>query len=292
MGTVSIGVNHIFERRLCLFPAKIDAKGRLYTNTLRGDYPMQYPHETADPFRDADAGWHLLSCGKAASASSALDEAHLPQMAADENMKTWWSARSGSPGEWLQLDLEHACTVHAVQINFADEGTAPAAGRHNGFSCRYTLQGSLDGVHWQMLQDARQSDDDATHLYFQLQAPQKLRFLKLTNAGTVPANGKFAVSGLRVFGFGGGNAPAGAPQVCATRGTDERDLDVRWTPVPGAEGYIIRLCVDPDALHTHWQVIGGTEAVLHCLTAGVRYYVCVDAYNENGYISGTDRLLV
>ena len=288
MGTVSIGVNHIFERRLCLFPALVDEKGRLYTNTLRGDYPMKAPHETADPFFDADAGWHLLSCGKAVSASSASGEAHLPQMAADENMKTWWSAGSGNPGEWLQLDLEHACTVHAVQINFADEGTVPAAGRHNGFACRYTLEGSPDGVRWQMLQDMRQNDDDATHLYFQLPEPQKLRFLKLTNAGAVPANGKFAVSGLRVFGFGSGSAPGTAPQFCAERCSDRRNMTVRWNAVSGAEGYIVRFGVDPAALHTHWQVIGETAAVIRCLIADETYYVRVDAYNENGYTAGTD----
>ena len=287
MDTVSIGINHIFERRLCLFPAMVDEKGRLYTNTLRGDYPMLWPHETADPFHDADAGWHLLSFGKSVSASSALDEAHLPQKAADENMKTWWSAASGSPGEWLQLDLETVCTVHAVQINFADEGTGPAFGRHNGFSYRYTLEGSPNGMHWQMLQDMRQNDNDAPHIYVPLATPLELRYLRLTNAGPVPANGNFAVSGLRAFGFGSGNAPEAAPQFCAKRCDDKRNMEITWAAVPGAEGYMVRFGVDPQALHTHWQVIGKTAAVIRCLIADETYYVRVDTYNENGYTAGT-----
>ena len=287
MDTVSIGVHHLFERRLCLFPAKIDAKGRLYTNTLRGDYPMQYPHQTADPFFEADAGWHLLSYGKRTTASSALDSAHLPQMAADENIRTWWSAKSGDAGEWLQLDLQSVCTVRAIQINFADEDTAPAAGRHGGFSLRYLLQGSADGTHWRTLHDARQSDDDAPHIYVPLPKPAKLQYVKLTNAGAVPANGKFAVSGLRVFGCGAGKPPATAPQFSAQRCADTRTMEVRWSAVDGAEGYVIRFGTDPDALFTHWQVIGDTTAVIRCLIKGVRYYVTVDAYNENGIVRGT-----
>ena len=287
MGTVSVGVHHIFERRLCLFPALLDEKGRLYTNTLRGDYPMKAPHETADPFHNADASWHLLSFGKPVSASSSLSSAHLPQMAADESMRTWWSAKSGRAGEWLQLDLTSSCMVHAVQINFADEDTAPASGRGNGFSYRYTLEGSPDGVHWQMLQDARQNKDDRPHVYVPLPKPLTLRYLRLTNAGAVPANGTFAVSGLRVFGFGRGKAPETAPRFCAKRCEDRRNMEISWTAVPGAEGYIVRFGVDPQALHTHWQVIGETAAVIRCLIADEQYFVRVDAYNDSGYTAGT-----
>lgn len=64
-------------------------------------------------------------------------------------------------------------------------------------------------------------------------------------------------------------------------------MRVTWGPVPGAEGYLIRFGVDPGELHTHWQVIGKTDATIRCLTAGVRYFVTADAYNENGVTEGT-----
>ena len=288
MDTVSVSVNHMFERRLCLFPAKIGADGRLYTNALRGDYPMYYPHETEDPFSDGDAGWRLLSYGKKVNASSVLDESHAPENATDENMKTWWSAATGNATEWLSLDLGKVCEVNAVQVNFADQDTAPATGRHNGFSYRYTVEGSQDGERWQTLIDRRDNDDDHPHEYFELSEPEKLRYLRLTNEGDVPAGGKFAVSGLRVFGNGGGPAPQHAPVFTAQRCSDEREMRVTWKPVPGAEGYFIRFGVDPGELHTHWQVVGETAATIRCLTAGVRYYVQVDAYNENGICKGTD----
>ena len=288
MDTASIGVNHIFERRLCLFPAKIGNDGRLYTNAVRGDYPMRYPHETGDPFTEIDAGWHLLSYGKNVEASSALDGSHLPENAADENMKTWWSAGSGEAGEWLSLDLGKVSETRAVQINFADHDTEPADGQHNDFSYRYTLEGSTDGKDWQIIADRRENRDDKPHEYIELKNPANLRYFRLSNAGAVPAGGRFAVSGLRVFGFGGGDAPESAPAFTARRCKDERDMLLMWNNVPGAEGYNIRFGVNKEELHTHWQVIGKNEALIHCLTAGISYFVCIDAYNESGISEGTD----
>ena len=288
MDTASIGVNHMFERRLCLFPAKIGDDGRLYTNTVRGDYPMRYPHDTQEPFFEEDAGWHLLSYGKKTDASSERDEAYASGNAVDENMKTWWSAESGNEGEWLSLDLCCVCEVRAVQINFADQDTAPASGRRNGFAYRYTLEASKDGSHWKTLVDRRENDDDRPHEYHELPDPERLRFFRLTNAGAVPAGGRFAVSGLRIFGFGGGSAPEKAPAFTAERCVDERNMRVSWNAAPGAAGYLIRFGVNKKELNTHWQVIGKTGAEIRCLTAGVRYYVRVDAYNENGVTEGTD----
>ncbi len=65
-------------------------------------------------------------------------------------------------------------------------------------------------------------------------------------------------------------------------------MRVTWEPVPDAEGYFIRFGVNKEELNTHWQVIDGNEALIHCLTSGVRYYVRVDAYNENGVTRGTE----
>ena len=119
-------------------------------------------------------------------------------------------------------------------------------------------------------------------------AGTRLRYFRLTNAGPAPADGRFAVSGLRIFGSGDGSAPEKAPDFTAERGSDAREMRVQWTAVPGAEGYIIRFGVNPDEPHIHWQVINETRATVRCLTAGVRYHVRVDAYNENGIARGTD----
>lgn len=285
MDTVSISVNHIFERRLCLFPAKIGSDGELYTNTVRGDYPMRMPHAVKDPFEEADAGWHLLSLNAASCASSVLDGEHGPERAADENMKDWWSAGTGDPGEWISFDLGQVMTVCALQVNFADQDTARVTGRHNGFSYRYTVEASENGADWFILIDHSDGKDDLPHEYFELEKPRRLRAFRLTNRGAVPAGGKFAVSGFRVFGQADTPAPA-APAFTAERLADGREMKVSWSPVDGAEGYIVRWGIHPDERNTHWQVIGDCEAVIRCLTRGVRYSVSVDAYNRGGLTRG------
>jgi hypothetical protein len=285
MDTVSISVNHIFERRLCLIPAML-RDGRLYANTYRGDYPMRLPHDTDFPFTDADAGWHLLSLNKTAKASSTLDEGHTPDLAFDESLRTWWSAETGDPGEWLWTDLGKTYPVCAVQVNFADQDIGPAHGRGNGFAYRYTLEASEDGERWFLLADRRESRDDLPHDYLPLDTVTPVRYLKLTNCGETPAGGKFSVSGLRVFGYGGENPPAKAPDFTAVRHEDARNMTVTWKPVEGAQGYVIRWGNTPDKLYTHWQVIGDCEATVYCLTKNVPYYVTVDAYNESGVTYG------
>ena len=288
MDTVSISVNHLFERRLCLFPSKIGADGELYTNTVRGDYPMKMPHDVRDPFDELDAGWHLLSLGSACSASSVLDGDHGPEKASDENMKTWWSAETGDPGEWIAFDLGRSAEVRAVHVNFADQDTERVTGRHNGFSYRYIVEASEDGENWFVLADRRDNGDDRSHEYFELDEPKQLRCFRLTNHGTAPAGGKFAVSGFRVFGLCDTPAPEKAPSFRAERCADERDMKVCWSPVDGAEGYIIRWGVSREERNTHWQVIGACDAVIRCLTRGVRYFVSVDAYNAGGVTRGTE----
>ena len=290
MDTVSISIHHIFERRLCLSPAVVK-DGRIYTNTYRGDYPMRLPHDTDAPFTDADAGWHLLSLNKTAKASSVYGE-HTPDKAFDESLRTWWSAETGDPGEWLWTDLGKVYEVCSVQANFADQDIDPVHGRDNGFAYAYTLEASMDGEQWFMLVDRRDSRDDLPHDYQPLDSVTRIRYLKLTNCGKTPAGGKFSVSGLRVFGFGGGDAPAKAPDFRATREEDARNATVRWEPVEGAQGYFIRWGIDPQELHTHWQVIsdhvgGDCEATIYCLTKNQDYYFTVDAYNESGVTYGT-----
>ncbi len=289
MDTVSISVNHIFERRLCLFPAKIGEDGLLYTNTYRGDYPMILPHDTADPFDEADTGWNLLSYGKTARASTILDDAHAPDRAFDECMSTWWSAQSGDAGEWLEVDLGKVYEVCSLQVNFADQDIEDGIwGRGLGFSYKYTVEASEDGENWFTLVDRRDNADDCPHEYFQLDDVTKIRHLKLTNCGKTPAGGKFSVSGLRVFGFGGGTAPARAPEFKAVRCEDARNMRVTWEPVEDAQGYVIRFGVNPREMHTHWQVIGECEADIGCLTRDMTYFVTVDAYNESGTVYGSD----
>ena len=73
--------------------------------------------------------------------------------------------------------------------------------------------------------------------------------------------------------------------VCAGCG---KPFTAYWSPVEGAEGYIVRWGIRKEERNTHWQVIGDNKAHIRCLTAGVGYYVSVDAYNKGGLTRGKE----
>ena len=50
--------------------------------------------------------------------ASSMDSTLVPENVTDESMRTFWSARSGEPGEWLQISLEGLKEVRAIQLNY------------------------------------------------------------------------------------------------------------------------------------------------------------------------------
>ncbi len=293
--TNDISVQHIFERRISLYPAKV-IDGRLYVNTLRSDYPMLCPADNPDPFASRGVDWELLSYGKTAMASSSLDEAHLPDLVCREHMATRWSAQTGDPGEWLMLDLEKAYRVTAIQVNFADQDTDPRLyGRDTCTGYRYTLEHSLDGTHWQSLIDRSDNTVDMPHDYIQLDKEITTRYLRITNRGRLPADGRFALSALRVFGPACGDAVEHAPAFTGDRCADARDLALCIQRVPNAQGYIVRLGVDPNERHIHYVFPDDSlprTIRIGCLNAGTDYHVTIDAYNEAGITPGESMICV
>ena len=166
--TVSLSVNTGFERRLALFPAMFDEAGDLYANTVRGDYPTYRPSKSEDPFFATGPDWQLLSYGKEMTASSTLNRGKSPQKAADENMKTWWSAATGSVGEYLQVDLGRLYGVWSLQVNFADQDTENNPnGRKGDFSYHYKVEFSQDGETWLPVVDRTQNDSETSHDYYE-----------------------------------------------------------------------------------------------------------------------------
>jgi hypothetical protein len=80
----------------------------------------------------------LLSLNKPAEASSGGVNASA---ATDEDIRSWWAAESAAAGEWYAVELGGAYTVHAVQINFADEGCSILGGRPKASDAyRYFLE--------------------------------------------------------------------------------------------------------------------------------------------------------
>jgi xylan 1,4-beta-xylosidase len=289
IATMTISVKHMFERRLGLFPADFDAAGTLHVDTALGDYPQMLPALRADPAASNRAGMMLLSYGKPATASSSLDGLG-PERAFDEDIKTYWSARSAERAEWLSVDLGKSCRIQAVQVNFA-EHEATQLGRSATAFRQYRLEASASASSgsdaWTTLTDRGGAQRDTPHDYVELANAVEARQVRLTNLRT-PGGGTFSVRDLRIFGACPGAAPALPRQFEVHRdASDPRSAVLRWDLAPGADGYLIRYGVAPGKLYQAHEVRGRREVTLHGLNAGVPYHFTIDAFNESGLTTGT-----
>ncbi len=290
VATMRITVKHKFERRIGLFPAGFDQDGILFCNTSFGDYPLRLPCGRWDPLRDPFTGWMLLSYNKPAGASSSL-AGFKPDYAVNEDIRNYWSAKTGEAGEWLRVDLGQVCSIRAVQINFA-EHLCRQYGREDGaLFHQYLLEISADGQTWTIAHDRRNTEQDTPHDYVEFPVPLRGRHVRITNAHT-PAKGMFAVAGLRVFGQGPGRAPdaiAGDAQIRFDPSRLQADID--WTPAAGAIGYNVYWGLAPDKLYNSWLLYGRSALVLRALNGGQACFVRIDPFNENGVTPGTVQLI-
>lgn len=283
IGTITVSVKHMFERRLGLFPTFVDHHGTLYSNTAYGDYPMIMPARKLAEGESIFAGWMLLSYKKPVTVSSAIDILPASNMT-DEDIRTFWSAASGSTGEYAVVDLGSECTVIAIQPNFAEHNTT-VFGRKPGLAHRYIIESSNDNSAWEMLLDKSSNATDNTHDYFQLPKPIKARYLKITNIG-VP-DGNFAISGFRVFGKGVGSAPEKVLDLKAQRNSkDRKSVALSWNKSEGADGYVISYGVEPDHLYHSYMVYDTNTVTINSLNASLSYHFAIESFNENGRTEG------
>jgi len=277
VGTMTISVRHNFERRLGLFPTRFTESGELVADTYLGDYPHYFGGSRGL------TGWMLLSRGKAATASSFVDGL-APDRAADEDVRTWWSAKTGNPGEWFQLDLGGRKTIQALQVNLADQDAVTVGESDGGF--RYEIEASTKGRAWRAIVPAAATGRDAPHAYHVLARPEQARFVRIRNLHS-PNNAKFSLYDLRVFG----TAPIPLPSVVAGGSAqrdpaDPRHTRLEWKAVKGAEFYIVRLGTRADLMTQNYQVYDKTALDVRSLDAGVPYVFTVDAVNERGIAKG------
>ena len=102
-------------------------------------------------------------------------------------------------------------------------------------------------------------------------------------------SGTFAIAGLRVFGNGGGKAPAEAKELKLARQENDRCIvNLNWTKVPEAVGYNIRYGTQKDKLYQNYQVIGIDKLTIRSLNSNQKYYFTIDTFNENGITKGKE----
>ena len=279
ISTITIAVKNNFERRNGIWPAQIDTDGILYTNTSYGDYPHYIPHAGANHDKSQFTGWMLLNYNKPVQVSSTLS-AFTANNAVDENMKTYWSATTGNAGEWIQSDLGNKSTIQAIQINYADEG-AELMGKQLDIYHQYKIYASIDGKAWSLIIDKSKNKTDVPHDYVVLPKPIEARYIKMGNVHM--PTGKFALSGLRVFGKGVGTNPGEVINFIALRGDSERrNACLKWAVNPNATGYHIYFGSDPGKLYNSVLVYGVSEYYCTALEKNLPYYFQIEAFNENG----------
>jgi xylan 1,4-beta-xylosidase len=287
LASMVIGVKHKFERRLGLFPAGVDSDGVLFCDTAFGDYPHYMPHGKQDPSR-LFTGWMLLSYHKKTWAAASLP-GHEPKLAADEDIRTWWSAPDGASGRWLAMDLGKVCKVRAVQVNFADEQSS-CYGKQDDARCCYRLEGSTDKVTWFSLADKSRSTQDTPHDYVELHGGVAVRYLRVVCV-RMPS-GFFAISDLRVFGKASGQPPGQVRGLEVRRDPqDARHATLMWKPVRKAYAYEIRYGISPTKLYSSILVYGATAYETRALDTDTSYWFSVRAVGEAGVSRQTSELV-
>ena len=279
VSTISISVKNSFERRLGLWPAGFDKDNIMYCNTAFGDYPLYLPNGKEDHLLNRFTGWMLLNYNKPVQVSSSLN-GHPPNNAIDENIKSYWSAATGGPGEWISSDLGEVSTVRAIQINYADQD-ATFMGKQTNIFHQYKIYFSTDGKKWSLLIDKSKNLTDVPHDYIELPQSVEARYIKLENLH-IPT-GKFAISGLRVFGSGHGNKPDSVSHFIVLRTEkDKRSAWLKWTPADNAYAYNIYMGTAPGKLYNCIMVYGANEYWLKSMDKEIPYYFRIEAINENG----------
>lgn len=290
VSTIAISVKNNFERRIGMWPAGFDDDGMMYCNTAFGDYPHYLPDGPSDHTQSRFTGWMLLNYKKPVDVSSSLS-GHPANHAVDESIRTHWSAASDGPNEWIQSDLGDISNVHAVQINYADQNIdTMLAGKTPGLFHRYKLLYSTDGNKWNMLMDKSNNNKDVPHDYIELPQPVRARYIRLENVH-MPA-GKFAISGLRVFGKGNGSLPNPVREFIVLRTEkDKRSAWIKWNQVDNAYAYNIYFGTDPGKLYNCIMVHDLNEYWFKAMDKEKTYYFSIESVNENG-VSGRSKVYV
>ena len=99
--------------------------------------------------------------------------------------------------------------------------------------------------------------------------------------------GKFAISGLRIFGKGSGEKPHKVENFVVLRTSkdkvgERRSSWMKWKQNELADGYVIYFGKSPDKLYGSIMVYGKNDYYFTGMDATDTYYFQVEAFNNNG----------
>lgn len=279
VGTCMLSLKYKFERRIGLYPTAFDPDGVMYSTTAFGDYPCwNADYDIKNP-SDRFTGWMLLSYEKPVKVSS-TDSIYSASNLTDENMRTYWAAKTGEPGEWVEIDLGGMKHIKAIQLNYYDHKSVQH-NRANDLYYQYRIYSSDNGTDWTLVVDKSDNDKDVPHDYIELSETLDARYLKLENIH-VPS-GNFCLSEFRVFGFADGEKPLPVRNFKVVRDKqDKRNAMISWSPSSGAYGYNIYYGIAPEKLYNCITVNGADHYDFRGLDLGTTYYFTIEALSESG----------
>ena len=157
---------------------------------------------------------------------------------------------------------------------------------HTNQSHGYVLQVSDDDKQWQTICDKSDSIVALPHDMVHFKKPVTGRFVKIVNHH-IPADGKFALCGLRVFGTTDQPTPVAVNQIDIQRHRDSSmDAALSWPVSSDAIGYNVLWGTSPDKLYHSWLVYDQNQLHLGALDHDRAYHVRIDAFNEGGITLG------
>lgn len=297
--TSRISVNYQYERRIVMFPAGFDVEGQMFVNSSYGDYPHFIPGLKKNENHDAFPQWMLLSFEKPVTASSVKEfevmrridaseggwqlpvenVTYNPANVADENIQTFWLAKTNGTNEWLEIDLQDTAQVFAVQINYHDFNSN-IFGKPDTLYHQFKIEYSLDRQNWEVAFDGTGTKHDRPNAYIELSNPVKARYIKYSNIHVPTLN--LAISGFRIFGKGSGKVPATPLNFSYVRGKDDRNALLSWNSVDNAQGYTLYWGIENNKLNNSVMIYKENTYELRALNKGQKYYFAVEAFNGNG----------
>ena len=279
VASLIIGTREHYERRIGIFPAFYN-NGYAHAITDGFDKPFVVPDKKMEFEKESILlNMNILSINKTMTASSTLNEM-TPDKAADDNIRSWWSAQTGKNGEWLQMDLGRTMSVEALEVCFADEGFKSYRYDKNIPVYKYLVEGSDDGEKWHTVLDRSNNTKDQIYELFVLPKANPIRYLRVTNK-TDFAVGQFSVSDLRVFGRAKGKVPPLVKGFNAIRQADRRRIVMSWEPQQEANGYIVRWGTTEERMN-HASRVYTTDINYGFFDSEQTYYVSVQPFNEKG----------
>lgn len=285
LSTCMLSLKYKFERRIGLYPVAFDKDGIMYSSAAFGDYPNRNADfDIANP-ADRFTGWMLLSFHKPVSVSSSADGMSSSAIS-DENIRTYWAARSADPGEWAMIDLGPNRTVRAIQLNYY-EYLANQTDRADDIYHQYRIYASDNATDWNLVVDKSDNDRDCPHDYVELLEPLVTRYLKVENVHM--ASGNFCLSDIRVFGSAEGQAPQRVKGFRVVRDSkDPRNAMISWQHSDGAYGYNIYYGIAPDKMYNAITVNGDNRYDMRGLDIDTEYFFAIEALGETGRSSMSD----